>query len=158
MMATPASMITAGELNADGIDDLIGIWPSQGGVWVKYSQSGSWAYLSSSADWIAAGKMRAASGLALGNAEELPLPMGELNFVEPQRIIGFEDLSVSRRLLRRTLDPRKKGRRWASRCGSPARASRDSGSSNRRIFFLCRILPKRIFGKSRARYRAESAY
>ena len=56
-LATPASKITAGDLDGDGIDDLIGIWPSQGGVWVKYSQGGTWANLSSTADWIAAADM-----------------------------------------------------------------------------------------------------
>jgi hypothetical protein len=56
-LATPASKITAGDLDGDGIDDLIGIWPSQGGVWVKYSASGAWANLASTADWIAAADM-----------------------------------------------------------------------------------------------------
>jgi hypothetical protein len=56
-LASPASLITAGDIDADGTDDLIGIWPSQGGVWVKYSASGSWAKLSSTARDIAAGDM-----------------------------------------------------------------------------------------------------
>ncbi len=56
-LASPASKITAGDLDGNGIDDLIGIWPTQGGVWVKYSQSGVWAPLSSTADWIATGDM-----------------------------------------------------------------------------------------------------
>jgi len=41
-LASPATQITAGDLDNDGIDDLIGIWPSQGGVWAKYSASGQW--------------------------------------------------------------------------------------------------------------------
>jgi len=57
LMAAPATQIVAGDLDGDGIDDLIGIWPSQGGVWVKYSKTGAWALLSSTADWIAAGDM-----------------------------------------------------------------------------------------------------
>ena len=48
-MATPADQVTCGDLDADGKADLIGIWPTQGGVWVKYSETGSWAKLSSSA-------------------------------------------------------------------------------------------------------------
>lgn len=56
-MATPATQITAGDLDEDGIDDLIGIWPTQGGVWVKYSSSDSWSKLSTTADWIAGGDM-----------------------------------------------------------------------------------------------------
>jgi flagellar hook assembly protein FlgD len=56
-LATPATLITAGDLDGDAIADLIGIWPGQGGVWVKYSQSGSWAKLSSTAIDIACGDM-----------------------------------------------------------------------------------------------------
>ena len=56
-LASPATLITAGNLDGDGIDDLIGIWPGQGGVWVKYSQSGTWAKLSSTAIDIASGNM-----------------------------------------------------------------------------------------------------
>jgi|GEM_PF-3278554 len=56
-LATPATLVTAGDLDGDGIDDLIGIWPGQGGVWVKYSLSGSWAQLSSTARDISAGDM-----------------------------------------------------------------------------------------------------
>jgi len=56
-LATPATLITAGDLDGDGIDDLIGIWPGQGGVWVKYSATGSWVKLSSTAIDIASGDM-----------------------------------------------------------------------------------------------------
>ena len=56
-LATPATLISAGDLDGDGIDDLIGIWPGQGGVWVKYSQSGTWAKLSTTARDISAGDM-----------------------------------------------------------------------------------------------------
>jgi hypothetical protein len=56
-LATPATLITAGDLDGDGIDDLIGIWPGQGGVWVKYSKTGSWAKLSTTARDIASGDM-----------------------------------------------------------------------------------------------------
>jgi len=31
-MATPATLIAAGDLDNDAIDDLIGIWPGQGGA------------------------------------------------------------------------------------------------------------------------------
>jgi hypothetical protein len=56
-LASPATMIATGDLDGDGIDDLIGLWPTQGGIWVKYSQSGAWAKLSSTAVHIAAGDM-----------------------------------------------------------------------------------------------------
>ena len=41
-----------GDLDNDGTDDLIGIWPGQGGVWVKYSATGNWEYIGSTAQWI----------------------------------------------------------------------------------------------------------
>ena len=56
-LATPASQIVAGDLDGDGLDDLIGIWPGQGGVWVKYSASGRWAKLSPTARDISVGDM-----------------------------------------------------------------------------------------------------
>jgi hypothetical protein len=56
-LGSPADLITAGDLDGDGTDDLIGIWPSQGGVWVKYSQTAAWAKLSSTARHITAGDM-----------------------------------------------------------------------------------------------------
>ncbi|MEN6560320.1 MAG: fibronectin type III domain-containing protein [Acidobacteriota bacterium] len=56
-MASPANMVRAGDLDGDGIDDVIGIWPSQGGVWVKYSATGAWTRLSSTAAYIGAGDM-----------------------------------------------------------------------------------------------------
>jgi len=56
-MASPATMIATGQLDGDEIDDLIGLWPTQGGIWVKYSSSGVWTKLSTTADHIAAGDM-----------------------------------------------------------------------------------------------------
>jgi subtilisin family serine protease len=56
-LASPATMLACGDLDGDGIDDLIGLWPTQGGIWVKYSQSGAWSKLSSTAVHIAAGDM-----------------------------------------------------------------------------------------------------
>ena len=70
-------MIIAGDLEGDGIDDLIGLWPTQGGIWVKYSSTGGWELLSSTAQYIAAGKMRPAGGSsAMAAVKALPLPMG----------------------------------------------------------------------------------
>ena len=56
-LASPATQITAGDMDADGIDDLIGLWPTQGGVWAKYSKTDTWSKLASTADWIASGDM-----------------------------------------------------------------------------------------------------
>jgi hypothetical protein len=56
-MASPATLITAGDLGGDGVDDLIGIWPTQGGVWVKSSTNDAWTKLSTTAEHIAAGDM-----------------------------------------------------------------------------------------------------
>ncbi len=59
-----ATQVTCGDLDADGKTDLIGIWPTQGGVWVKYSKTGAWAKLSSTARDITAGTMRLGRGRA----------------------------------------------------------------------------------------------
>jgi hypothetical protein len=56
-MASPATMIATGDLDGDGIEDIIGLWPTQGGIWVKYSSSGLWVLLSSTAVHIGAGDM-----------------------------------------------------------------------------------------------------
>jgi len=56
-LATPANLIAAGDLDGDNTADPIGIWPSQGGVWVLPSISKSWAKLSSTATDIYAGDM-----------------------------------------------------------------------------------------------------
>jgi len=56
-MASPATMVACGDIDDDGIDDLLGLWPTQGGIWVKYSSTGGWARLSSTAVHIAAGDM-----------------------------------------------------------------------------------------------------
>jgi len=61
-MATPATLITAGDLDGDGKADLIGVWPSQAGVWVKYSQTGNWSYLGSSPRDLAVGDMNGDGG------------------------------------------------------------------------------------------------
>lgn len=56
-MASPATMVAAGDIDQDGIDDVLGLWPTQGGIWVKYSNGGAWARLSSTAVHIASGDM-----------------------------------------------------------------------------------------------------
>jgi len=59
-MATPAGQIVCGDLDGDGADDLIGIWPTLGGVWVKYSNDNTRSKIFSRADLIACGKIRSA--------------------------------------------------------------------------------------------------
>jgi len=56
-VASSAAQVTAGNVDGDGVDDLIGVWPLQGGVWVKYSSTNSWSWESSSASFISAGDM-----------------------------------------------------------------------------------------------------
>ena len=56
-LASPATLVTVGDLYGDGIDDLIGIWPTQGGVWVKNSANGTWVKLSTTARHIGTGDM-----------------------------------------------------------------------------------------------------
>ena len=94
-LATPAELITAGDIDGDGIDDLIGIWSGQGGVWVKYSSTLTWERLSSTARDITAGKMSGAgsSGAKLVS-EELPFPMG--GYAEgPEGAVRKKDLSAT---------------------------------------------------------------
>ena len=90
-MATPADQVTCGYLDGDAKADLIGIWPTQGGVWVKYSETGSWAKLSSSAGDIAAGKMRAGTGGSMPT-QALFGPMG--GYAQgPESLIQYQDTS-----------------------------------------------------------------
>jgi hypothetical protein len=56
-MASPATLITVWDLDVDGIDDLIGLWPSRGGIWARYSSDGTWVRLASTASYIGAGDM-----------------------------------------------------------------------------------------------------
>jgi len=89
-MATPATQVTAGDIDGDSTDDLVGIWPGQGGVWVKYSSTGTWQRLSSTADWIACGKMRGGAGSA--GLVYLQAPVG--GYAEgPGDVVNYEDLS-----------------------------------------------------------------
>jgi len=91
-MANPADQVTCGDLDGDGTEDLIGIWPAQGGVWVKYSKTGGWEKLSSTARDIAAGKMRAGGATSLLRFMELPAPIG--GYVEgPESLVSYQDLS-----------------------------------------------------------------
>lgn len=89
-LATPATLVTAGDLDGDGRGDVIGIWPGQGGVWVKYSQSGSWARLSSTARHIAAGLMRGGAG---GSTTLLAEPLG--GAAEGPGDLGYQDLAAA---------------------------------------------------------------
>jgi hypothetical protein len=51
-----ASQVTSGDLDGDGTDDLIGMWPQDQGIWVKFSSTGTWAQLDAAkADWIGVG-------------------------------------------------------------------------------------------------------
>jgi hypothetical protein len=56
-LASAADSISAGDLDGDGLDDLLGNWSAQGGVWTKSSSSGVWAKLAAAAGSIAAGDM-----------------------------------------------------------------------------------------------------
>jgi hypothetical protein len=95
-LATSADQVTCGDLDGlDGKSDLIGIWPGQGGVWVKYSCTGAWAKVSSTAKDIAAGAMRGISGGAsLAGSAALPQPLGG-PAESPEGRASFKDLSAS---------------------------------------------------------------
>jgi hypothetical protein len=45
-LTTPADPIAAGDLDGDGLADMLGVWTGSG-VWVRYSSTGGWAKLSS---------------------------------------------------------------------------------------------------------------
>ena len=89
-MATPASKIVTGDLDGDGLDDLIGIWPLQGGVWIKYSSSGIWERLASTADWIAAGKMRDIDNTSIIASIQTPK---RIDTEGPGNMRQYEDIS-----------------------------------------------------------------
>jgi hypothetical protein len=52
--SSTATQIAAGDMDGDGIDDLIGIFLGSG-LWVKYSSTGQWQFISSSPTSIAVG-------------------------------------------------------------------------------------------------------
>ena len=55
---SPSSQITVGDLDGDGIDDLIGIFPNDPGVWAKRSSTNTWLRLDAQTpNWIAVGDM-----------------------------------------------------------------------------------------------------
>jgi Beta-propeller repeat/FG-GAP-like repeat/Ser-Thr-rich glycosyl-phosphatidyl-inositol-anchored membrane family/FG-GAP repeat len=49
-----ATQIAAGDMDGDGIADLVGIFPASG-LWVKYSATGQWQFISSPPTWITVG-------------------------------------------------------------------------------------------------------
>lgn len=93
-MRSSASLIIVGDIDGGGKDDLIGIWPSQAGVWVKYSATSTWALLSSSATDIVSGKMRAARLSGGFELMQLAAPMGG-HLREPLLGPGAADYSAT---------------------------------------------------------------
>jgi hypothetical protein len=83
-----------GDLDGDCLDDLIGNWAADPGVWVKYSSSGAWAKLDpDSPDWFSAGKMRSASFSGSGFhylAEAIPEPPISLERMPIYQVRGLE--------------------------------------------------------------------
>ena len=56
-LSTPATLVASGDLYGDGIDDLIGIWPGQDGVWTRNSANGVSTRVANTARHIASGDM-----------------------------------------------------------------------------------------------------
>jgi hypothetical protein len=56
-LASPAELISSGDLDGDGTSDLIGNWAAQGGVWGWPSSTKSWIKLASTAADICSGDM-----------------------------------------------------------------------------------------------------
>ena len=54
-LSSAADLVSCGDLDGDGLDDLIGIWASQDGVWTRASSTGDWTRLATTAQDIAAG-------------------------------------------------------------------------------------------------------
>lgn len=70
LIGTPATMIATGDLDTDGTDDLLGVWPSQSGSWVKYSFSNEWDQLSTTPADISVGVMRGGTNSWLASMTE----------------------------------------------------------------------------------------
>ena len=84
-----ADQETMDYLDGDAKTDLIGIWPSQGGVWVKYSKTGAWAQLSTTARHIAAGLMQGGAG---GSMALLAEPLGSV--AEGPGNLDYQDMAA----------------------------------------------------------------
>jgi hypothetical protein len=92
-MASAADQVTAGDLDGDGTDDLIGIWSGQAGIWVKCSQTQTWSYIASAASDIGAGKFAGGTwSAAFGKSLSLSAPTG--GYPEGPAGASFTDISA----------------------------------------------------------------
>jgi len=89
MCSVPAYLVTAGDIDGDGTDDLIGTWSS--GVWVKYSETGTWAKICTPLPSdIDAGLFRTGWG---AGAISFEAPIGGVYAEGPGSIDNYVDLS-----------------------------------------------------------------